>query len=60
MDINGFFLLIAQAMDMQAEETGKNRLSVTTVKLAQLAKVFASHSSWSALNDESSDFVRYL
>ena len=58
MDVNGFSLRTKQAKKMYADRRGITRFeTIVEVRLSDLQEVFKPHSSWSALNDPSSDFV---
>jgi len=58
MDVNGYILRIKEAM--QSEDMSKDLWMIDSVTLASLQKSFQPHDSWNALNDENSNFVKFL
>ena len=58
MDVNGYILRIKEAMQMGDMEA--DLWMIDTVTLASLQKAFKPHTSWDALQDEESKFVKFL
>ena len=60
MDVNGFVFKVKIAV-LHENPTMKGKLYlVKYVSLKALAKSFSTHSSWDALKNENSDFVKFL
>jgi hypothetical protein len=60
MDVNGYSKRIREAVEFQASNDGKKFTQVEEIRLSALQTAFKTHSSWSDINNNSSDFVRFL
>ena len=58
MDVNGYMNLLKKACKITHPDKAEHE--VKDVSLTALREVFSKHKSWSALNDEESEFVRFL
>jgi hypothetical protein len=60
MDINGYAKRLREAREFQAAKDSKYYLQVEMISLASLQRAFKTHSSWSDMERNSSEFVSFL
>ena len=60
MDINGFMLRVREAMADENPEEATTLYNVKSIPISAMQKAFKTHESWNDLNDENSDFVKFL